>query len=55
MELDEQSGLRVLSNVVGCVPEMLRIGARVRVGFRPEGEMFIPVFELIAPTEGTSS
>jgi uncharacterized OB-fold protein len=55
VELDEQSGLRVLSNVVGCVPEMLHIGARVRVGFRPEGEMFIPVFELIVPTEGTSS
>ena len=55
VELDEQSGLRMLSNVVGCAPEMLHIGARVRVGFRREGEMFIPVFELIAPTEGTSS
>jgi uncharacterized protein len=55
VELDEQSGLRMLSNVVGCAPEMLHIGARVRVAFRREGEIFIPVFELIAPTEGSSS
>lgn len=46
VELDV--GVRMLSNVVDCVPETLRIGARVRVDFveTTDPELGLPVFRL---------
>jgi uncharacterized OB-fold protein len=35
VELDEQPGLRLLTNVVDCAPERVRIGMRVGVVFEP--------------------
>jgi uncharacterized OB-fold protein len=43
--LDE--GPRIMSNVVGCGPEDVKIGARVRVLFEPvSDEAAVPLFEL---------
>jgi uncharacterized OB-fold protein len=48
--LDEVPDIRVFSNVVGCAPERVRIGARVRVAHEhldsPDGPLTVPVFEL---------
>lgn len=46
IQLDEQQDLRIPSNIVGCDPHEVTIGARVRVLFEQYGEMFVPVFEL---------
>lgn len=45
VELDEQEGLRLTTNVVGCDPEDVAIGMAVRVDFEPAGpEAWAPVF-----------
>ncbi len=49
IELLEQPGLRILSNVVGCPPEEVRAGMRVRVEFRDvTDEVTLPVFRALA-------
>jgi uncharacterized protein len=45
VELDEQVGLRLITNVVNCDPEDVVIGMPVRVTFEDRGEVFVPVFE----------
>lgn len=45
VELEEQAGLRLTTNLVGCEPEDLRIGMPLRVRFETHGEVAIPVFE----------
>lgn len=44
VELDE--GVRLMSNIVGVepVPEKLPLGLRLKVGFEPRGDQFLPVF-----------
>ena len=49
VELPEQTGLRLMTNVVGCAPEEVRIGMAVRVRFEARGEVYVPLFE---PAEG---
>lgn len=49
VELDEQPGLRLTTNVVGCPPEEVVIGMRVRVTFEQQGSVWFPLFE---PDEG---
>lgn len=44
VELDEQPGLRLMSNVVGCDPEAVRIGMRVRVVFEAHDDVWVPLF-----------
>ena len=48
VELPEQAGLRLTTNVVGCAPEDVRIGMPMRVVFEhhpdPDGDVFIPLF-----------
>lgn len=44
IELPEQCGLRVVSNVVGCDPSDVHIGLPVRVVFEPVGEWYLPLF-----------
>jgi uncharacterized protein len=46
VELPEQEGLRLLTGIVGCDPEMVQIGMQVSVSFQRAGEAWIPVFEL---------
>ncbi len=45
VELEEQPGLRVLSNLVGVDPDDAAIGMPVRVRFEPAGDLHVPVFE----------
>jgi uncharacterized protein len=44
IELAEQRGLRLTSNVVGCEPETVHIGQRVRVTFLHRNDLYYPVF-----------
>lgn len=49
VELVEQPGLRLTSNVVGCVPADVHIGQLVSVRFVHRNDLYYPVF---TPTEG---
>jgi uncharacterized OB-fold protein len=49
VEIDEQPDVRLMTNVVGCPPEAVRIGMPVRVVFEhhpdPDGDVWLPLFE----------
>ena len=45
VEIEEQPGLRLMTNVVNCPPEAVRIGMPVRVVFEPHGDVYVPLFE----------
>lgn len=45
VEIDEQPGLRLPTNIVNCNFDDLHIGMRVKVAFEPLGDLFAPVFE----------
>ncbi|HEY3696476.1 Zn-ribbon domain-containing OB-fold protein [Phenylobacterium sp.] len=44
VELVEQPGLMILTNIVGCEPEAVTVGMPVSVAFERAGEAWIPVF-----------
>ncbi len=53
VELDEQPGLRLMTNVVHCAPEDVTIGMRVRVVFEAhDDDVWFPLFE---PEPGSGS
>jgi len=45
VELDEQPGLRFLTNIVGSAPEEVAIGMRVSVTFLACDDIWLPQFE----------
>ena len=45
VELDEQPGLRLTTNVVLCAAEDVHIGMRVRVVFEQREDVWLPLFE----------
>ncbi len=45
VELEEQAGLRFLTNIVGGSPEDVFIDMKVRVAFEQVEDVWIPVFE----------
>jgi len=45
VEIEEQKGLRLMTNVVNCPPEDVRIGMPVRVVFEQHDDVWIPLFE----------
>ena len=45
VELDEQPGLRLTTNIVHCPIEQVHIGQRVRVVFEEEEGIYYPLFE----------
>jgi len=45
IELDDQPGLRLLSNVVGMPPEEVRIDMPVQVRFELHEDVWLPLFE----------
>jgi len=48
IELDEQPGLRVVSNIEGIDPDEVHVGDKVEVDFRPYAEGFVlPVFRVV--------
>ncbi|MGH7819729.1 MAG: Zn-ribbon domain-containing OB-fold protein, partial [Candidatus Binatia bacterium] len=48
VELEEQAGLRLLTNVVGCPVEEVRIGMEVEVTFAAHGDVYLPLFRPVA-------
>jgi uncharacterized OB-fold protein len=44
VELDEQAGLRLPTNIVGCDPQDVHIGMRVAVRFEVAGDLSVPLF-----------
>jgi uncharacterized OB-fold protein len=48
IELEEQEGLRFLSNVVNCPPEDVEFGMPVTVVFEQLEDVWIPMFERAA-------
>lgn len=45
VELPEQEGLRLTTNIVNCKPENVRIDLPVQVTFRQAEEIWLPLFE----------
>jgi len=45
VELDDQSDVRLPTNIVNCDPETLQCGTAVRVLFERYDQVFVPVFE----------
>jgi acetyl-CoA acetyltransferase/uncharacterized OB-fold protein len=43
--LEEDDGVRLTSNIVGCPAEDVRIGLAVRVVFEKAGDVYVPLFE----------
>jgi uncharacterized OB-fold protein len=43
--VDGAPGVILTSNIVGCAPDEVDIGDRVRVTFEQHGEVFVPLFE----------
>ena len=44
VEIDEQPGLRLMTNIVGCPAESVHVGMRVRVVFEEHEDVFMPLF-----------
>jgi uncharacterized protein len=45
VELVEQQGLRLLSNIIGCPPNDVHIGMPVHVQFEQHEDVWLPLFE----------
>ena len=45
VEIEEQRGLRLMTNIVHCPAEQVRIGMPVRVVFEQHDDVFVPLFE----------
>lgn len=45
VELAEQTGMRLTTNIVGCSPDEVRIGMAVRVVFEQRDLVWFPLFE----------
>jgi len=45
VEIEEQPGLRLMTNIVKCPPEAVRIGMPVRVVFEQHQDVYVPLFE----------
>jgi uncharacterized OB-fold protein len=49
IELVEQPGLRIMSNVIECAFDDLRCGLEVEVVFAKHGTVFLPLFRPLLP------
>jgi uncharacterized OB-fold protein len=47
VELEEQAGLRLTTNIVGVEPDRVEIGMRVQVVFEERDSVWLPLFEPI--------
>jgi uncharacterized OB-fold protein len=45
VEIDEQPDVRLMTNVVGCAPDDVRIGMPVQVCFEQHDDVWLPLFE----------
>lgn len=44
VSLDEQKGLNLTTNIIGCPPESAFIGQRVKVAFEAVEDVYLPLF-----------
>ena len=44
VEIVEQKGLRLMTNLIDCPPERIEIGMSVSVRFEQHGEVYLPLF-----------
>lgn len=44
VEIDEQPSVRLMTNIVGCDPDDVRIGMPVQVVFEQDDDVFLPFF-----------
>lgn len=44
VEIEEQPDVRLMTNIVGCPPEDVRIGMTVQVCFEEHEDVFVPIF-----------
>ena len=44
VEMDEQAGLRLMTNIVDVTPDAMHIGMRVEVVFEDHAPIHLPVF-----------
>ena len=44
VEVEEQPGVRLMTNIVGCAPEDVRIGMPVQVTFEEYDDVWLPFF-----------
>ena len=51
VELVEEPGLRVLTNLVDCRPDDVRIGMPVEVAFVAVEDVFLPLFRPVSPRD----
>jgi uncharacterized OB-fold protein len=45
VEMPEQEGLRMFTNIVNCRPEDVRVGMEVEVVFEHNGDVWLPLFQ----------
>lgn len=55
VELVEQTGLRLTSNLLGCPLDDIRIGMAVQVVFEDHDGIWFPLFEPVAPAGSVAS
>lgn len=46
--LDDAPGVILTTNIIGCPPESVDIGDRVRVKFEHHGDVYLPLFEKVS-------
>ena len=45
IEIEEQPSVRLMTNIVGCAPDDVRIGMPVQVAFEHYDDVWLPLFE----------
>jgi len=48
VEIDEQPSVRLMTNIVGCAPDDVRVGMPVQVTFEHHDDVWLPLFEPVA-------
>jgi uncharacterized OB-fold protein len=52
VEIEEQPGVRLTTNIVGCAPEDVYIGMPVEVQFEQNDDVWLPLFAPVASASG---
>jgi len=55
VELPEQEGLRLTTNIVGCDPEEVHSGMEVEVTFEHREDVWLPLFQPVGAGEGVGA
>lgn len=54
VEIEEQPTLRLMTNIIGCKPDDVRIGMPVQVAFEADDDVYLPMFTPIVEPAGQS-